>query len=354
VTLDHSPTSGFSRVLQGQEFSTLRGNFAESNESDTAEKSVVWPQSLDDEKIDVVSTSRRFGSENWMSSGRHEPTYTDLLSGFGVNADASHGTRASFVDQATAAVNVTRKQTLDQEGKFNLLTSPWSLMPSGLSLKLSDSNLKGPVQGSDVAYQAQGNTRYGSITEYPILHSQRAEHPQGNWLMPPPAPCHFENPAHSRELMPKPMFVQQCESVKPKDGNYKLFGIPLISNPVTPEPVASLRSMMSEAAGHILNNTHQAHTIESDQKSELSRGSKSADNPLPLNEKQKLVQTFEQHSREVQGKALGGSTRSCTKVIPAQPKTRSVTISSAYLFNQILLISGSQAGNCTWSISGPN
>ncbi|XP_059442328.1 auxin response factor 2A [Corylus avellana] len=313
VTLDPSPATGFSRVLQGQEFSTLRGNFAESNECDTAEKSVAWPPSLDDEKIDVVSASRQYGSENWMSSGRHEAIYTDLLSGFGVNADASHGNRASF-DQAAAAVNVTRKQSLDQEGKFNLLSNPWSLMPSGLSLNLSASNLKGPVQGSDVAYQAQGNARYGSITEYPVLHSQRVEHPQGNWLMPPPAPCHFENPAHSRELMPKPMLVQQYESVKPKDGNYKLFGIPLISNPVTPEPVAPRRSMMNEPAGQLLNNTQQVHTNDSEQKSEQSRGSKSADNPLPLNEKQKSVQMCEQHSREVQGKALGGSTRSCTKV----------------------------------------
>lgn len=324
MTLDPSPATGFSRVLQGQEFSTLRGNFAESNECDTAEKSVAWPPSLDDEKIDVVSASRQFGSENWMSSGRHEAIYTDLLSGFGVNADASHGTRASFVDQAAAAVNVTRKQSLDQEGKFNLLANPWSLMPSSLSLNLSASNPKGPVQGSDVAYQAQGNARYGSITEYPVLHCQRVEHPQGNWLMPPPAPCHFENPAHSRELMPKPMLVQ-CESVKPKDGNYKLFGIPLISNPVTPEPVTPRRSMINEPAGQLLNNTQQVHTNDSDQKSEQSRGSKSADNPLPLNEKQKSVQTCEQHSREVQGKALGGSTRSCTKVT----QTVTITISSA-------------------------
>ena len=323
MTLDPSPASGFSRVLQGQEFSTLRGNFTESNECDTTEKSVAWPPSLDDEKIDVVSASSRlYGSENWMSSGRHEAIYTDLLSGFGVNADASHGTHASFVDQAAAAVNVTRKQSLDQEGKFNLLASPWSLMPSGLSLNLSAPNLKGPVQGSDATYQAQGNARYSSITEYPVLHCQRVEHPQGNWLMPPPAPCHFENPAHSRELMPK--LAQQCESVKPKDGNYKLFGIPLISNPVTPEPVAPRRSMMNEPAGQLLNNTQQVHANDTDQKSEQSRGSKSADNPLPLNEKQKSVQTCEQHSREVQGKAPGGSTRSCTKV------TQTVTtISSA-------------------------
>lgn len=310
MTLDPSPASVFLRVLPGQEFSTFRGNFLESNESDTAEKSLVWPPLVEDEKIDVPA-SRRHGSENWMSRGRQEPTYTDLLSGFGVSAGSSHGTCAPLVDQAAAAVNFPRKQSLDQEGKFNLLASSWSLMPSNLSLNLSDTNLKGPVQGGDVAYQAPGNARHDAITEYSMIH--RVEHPRGNWLISSPASCQFENSAHSREPMPKPVSVPQCESVKPKDGNYKLFGIPLICNPASPEPAAPQRGMMNEPAGHILDTSHLAHTLDSDQKSEQSRGSKSADNPVPVVEKM-FVQRRERRSREVQGKVLNGSTRSCTKV----------------------------------------
>lgn len=292
----------------------MRGNFAESNESDAGEKSAVWPPSLQDEKIGVLSASRRFGSENWMPTGRHEPTYTDLLSGFGANADSSHGTGAPFVDQAAAAINFSRKEPRDQEGKFNLLSNPWSLTPSNLSLNLSDTNLKGPLQGGDGAYQVQGNVRYGASSEYSMLHCPRVEHPQGNWLMPPPAPCHFENPAHSRESMPQPILAQQGESLKPKDGNCKLFGIPLISSPVSSVASALCRSMKNESAGHMLNASHQARTLDPDQKSEQSRGSKSADNPLPITEKHKPAQTFEQHSKEVQGKTLGSATRSCTKV----------------------------------------
>ncbi|XP_040989248.1 auxin response factor 2A-like [Juglans microcarpa x Juglans regia] len=312
ATLDPSPASVFLRVVPGQEFSTLRGNFLESNESDTAERSVVWPPLVEDEKIDV-SASRRHVSENWMSRGRQEPTYTDLLSGFGASAGSSHVTCAPLVDQAAAAVNFPREQSLDQEGKFNLLASPWSLMPSNLSLNLSDTNLKDPVQGGDVAYQAPGNARHDAITEYSMIHSHRVEHPRGNWLMPSPASCQFENSAHSKEPMLKPVSVQQCEAVKPKDGNYKLFGIPLICNPATPEQAAPRRGMMNEPAGHILDTSHVAHTLDSDQKSEHSRGSKSADNPLPVIEKM-LVQRREQRSREVQGKVLNSSTRSCTKV----------------------------------------
>lgn len=310
MTLDPSPASVFLRALPGQEFSTLRGNFVESNESDTAEKSAVWPlPSLEEEKIGF-SASRRHGSENWMSRGRQEPTYADLLSGFGASAGSSHGTCAPLNDHAAVAVDFPRKQSLDEEGKFNLLASPWSLMPSNLSLNLSD---KGPVQGGDVAYQAPGDARHGATTEYSMIHCHRAEHPRGNWLMPSPSTRQFGNSAHSREPMPKPVLVQQFEAVKPKDGNYKLFGIPLICNPSIPESAAPRRGLMNEPAGHILDTSHLAHTLDSDQKSEQSRGSKSADNPLPVIKKM-LVQRREQHSRELQGKILNSPTRSCTKV----------------------------------------
>ncbi|KAF2312803.1 hypothetical protein GH714_040503 [Hevea brasiliensis] len=67
-----------------------------------------------------------------MTSGRQEPTYTDLLSGFGTRADSSHGFGVPFVDQTAAAAS--RELALDQEGKINSLASPWSLMSSGLSL----------------------------------------------------------------------------------------------------------------------------------------------------------------------------------------------------------------------------
>ncbi|KAM5571544.1 auxin response factor 2 [Rosa sericea] len=289
---------GYSRVLQGQEFSTLRGNFVES-ESDTAEKSTAWPASVDDERIDAVSGSRRYGSsaDNWMPSGRHEPTYTDLLSGFGTNGDASHGICQPFVDQAVASANSMRKHSLDQEGKFNL--NSWSMLPSSLSLGL-DSNQKGPI--GNASYQAQQNVRYGGLNDYSVSHGHIVEQPQGNWMMPPPPPSHFESQVNAREVMPKHMSLLKHEPVKPKDGSCKLFGIPLI----TPE-TSSHRTGMNESARH-----NQALALESDQKLEKSRGPKSVDNLLAVSESDK--QTSQQHARDVQGKTQGSSTRSCTKV----------------------------------------
>lgn len=311
-TTDPSSANGYSRVLQGQEFSTLRANFVEGNESDTVEKSILWPPSLDDEKIDGVSASRRYGSDNWMPT-RHEPTYTDLLAGFGTQTDNPHGFCPPFVDHSAAAGNHPfKRQATNQGGKFNMLGSQWSIMPSGLSLNLLEPSMKVPVHGGDIPYQARGNVGYGGYNEFSLLHGHRVEHPHGNWLMPPPSVSHFENPAHSRDQILKPL-VQRPEAGKPKDGT-KLFGIPLFSIPTSEPSVPHRKATNEPAGGHIHLELHQLRAAESDQKSEHSNGSKVADTQHQLSEQEKSYQTCQQHPKEVQSKAASGSTRSCTKV----------------------------------------
>jgi len=298
VSVDPLPASGFQRVLQGQELSTLRVNFAESNESDTAEKS-AWSSAADDEKIDVVSTSRRYGSESWMSMGRHEPTYPDLLSGFGVHGDQS--SHPSFVDQNGPVANLSRKHFLDREGKHNVL-SPWPSLP----LNLLDSNTKASAQGGDTTCQVRGNMRFSSaFGDYTVLHGHKVEHSHGNFLMPPPLSTQYESP-RSRELLPKPI------SGKPKDSDCKLFGISLLSSPIVLDPSVSQRNVAIEPVGHMHN---QQHTFENDTKSENSRGLKPADG-LQIDDHEKLSQNSQPHLKDVQPKSNSGSARSCTKVSP--------------------------------------
>ncbi|XVE56499.1 hypothetical protein DITRI_Ditri04bG0015300 [Diplodiscus trichospermus] len=308
--VDPSSASGFSRVLQGQELSTLRGNFAESNESDNAEKSVMWPPSVDDEKIGVVSGARRFGSENWMHSGRQEPTYTDLLSGFGSNSDSSRGYCPSLVDQTLVSGNPMRKQLLDHEGKLG----SWSILPSGLSLKLADTNVKPPLQASDVPYQARGNGRFSGFGDYPMLQGHRVEHSHGNWLMPPPTSSHYENPVHSRELMPKSSLVQEHDNGKSGEGNCKLFGIPLIRTSVASEPAVSHINTLNKPVGHMQAVSHQVQAFESDKKSEKLKASQVAEDLPAFNEQDKIFKLGQPHAREVQSKPSTASNRSCTKV----------------------------------------
>ncbi|OIV97014.1 hypothetical protein TanjilG_03588 [Lupinus angustifolius] len=265
VSLHHLPTNGFPRVLQGQEFSTLRGNFEVSNEFDTAERSVALPPAVEDEKIDV-STLRRHGSENWISMGRHEPAYSDLLSGFGTSGDPSH---QSSVDQICLVAYPASKHSLDHESNLHV-HHPWPVMPSSLSLNFLDSNSKGSAL-VDTTYQARGNLRCGT-----------------------------------RELMSKPMSVKTSEAMILKDGDCKLFGISLISSDIAPKHSLLERNAISNPAGQMHLTSHQPQSSEDDQMSEHSKNSKPSDGPVVMgdHEKPKLLQA----------KPFCVSARSCTKV----------------------------------------
>ncbi|KAK4488932.1 hypothetical protein RD792_004722 [Penstemon davidsonii] len=299
TTVDPSPASGFSRVLQGQEVSTLRGTFAESNESESSDKTFLWNPSLDDERIDVVSASRRYGSDKWLPLGRPESSFTDLLSGFGSQINSPREFCMSPGDQA-----ISKRQTLEHETKFSLNGNNWSIMPSGLSLNLMDSSLKTRGQGIDTSYQTRGDVRYGAFREFSMTPDPRdGVNQQANWLMPPPiSPYSQMPPAKSRELM------------KPKEGNCKLFGIPLISSCAPMEPPLSQINAMIEPSNHMQNGKHSHHSpaFEPDQRSDQSKGSKVAD--IATSEPEKQSQTFPHVARDRENKGHSASTRSCTKV----------------------------------------
>ncbi|KAE8699947.1 Auxin response factor 23 [Hibiscus syriacus] len=310
VNADPLQASAFSRVLQGQEFSTLRGTFAESNKSDTAEMSVMWPPSANDEKNDVPG-ERKFVSENWMSSGRGEPTYTDLLSGFGSNVDSYRGYRLPLVDQSSMPGNSMGKHLLNQEAKLGSL----SLAQSGLSLKLADTSVNPPLQDSGVPYQSQGSGRFSGFGDYPVLEGRRIEHSHGNRLMPPhPTSSYYENSVHARDLMPKTSFVRE-PSAKSREGNCKLFGIPLISNSSASDPAVSHVNAFNKPVSNVQAGLHQVHSFESDQKSIKSKTSQlAAESRTAFNEQEKVFPLGQPHTMEVQIKP-SSSTRSCTKVL---------------------------------------
>ncbi|KAE8665921.1 Auxin response factor 23 [Hibiscus syriacus] len=309
LTVDPLPASAFSRVLQGQEFSTLPGTFAESNESDTAEKSVMWPPSADDGGKNDVPGGRKFGSENWMSSGRHEPTYTDLLCCFGSNVDSSRGCRPSLIDRSSMAGNSMRNHLLDQEGKLG----SWSRSHSGLSLKLADASASPPLQGSDVPYQSRGNGRFGGFRDYRVLEGSRIEHLHGNLLMPPPTLSHYENSVHARDLMPKTSLVQEHKNGKSREGNCKLFGIPLISNSSASDIAVSHVNAFNNPVGHGQATLHEVHAFESDQKSKKSKVSQLSEDNSAFNEQERIFHLGQPHTRE--NISSPASTRSCTKVL---------------------------------------
>nr|ANI70179.1 auxin response factor ARF7 [Salvia miltiorrhiza] len=297
--------NGFPRVLQGQESSTLRGPFSESNELDSSEKSYLWKPSLEDEKIDV-SASRRYGADNWSPLGRPESSFTDLLSGFGTKTNAPRDFSTPLGNQA-----MSKRQTQDCDAKFSLMGNIWPLMPSGLSLNLMDSSMKNHVQGTDASYLARGDSRHGSFGDFSIISDPRGDNQGANWSMPPPVSTYLHmRPSQPRELMPK-----QHAAMKPKEGNCKLFGIPLISKSAPLEPEISNRNVLNPSGySQNLVHSHQFSAFEFDQRSDQSKGLKVGDHGIFASEQENQFQSFPPSATDRENKGHSGSTRSCTKV----------------------------------------
>lgn len=312
VTVDPSPANGFPRVLQGQEFSTLRRTIAE-NELDTAENPSTWPPSLDEKKFDAAS--RRFESENWGNLViQEQPCYTDLLSTFGSQTDSSCDFSPPLADQTTTAAKTIKRYKFEADGKFNLLAGSWSNLSSSNSLNLLDSNVNIPVQaqGGDTCYQR--NFRYGLFGEYPMPQGERVEHQQANWLLPPLYPFSFESSASRSRVEMQPKDIPH-ETPKPKDGNCKLFGIPLISKPIIPEHAVSDHDKPADQVRFASQQSDLAFEFDFAKKSEKSKGSTDGDVLNMDNEQDKQrFQTCQPFAKELQGKPQGSSTRSCTKV----------------------------------------
>ncbi|KAI7725850.1 hypothetical protein M8C21_024780 [Ambrosia artemisiifolia] len=97
-----APASAFSRVLQGQDLSTLRGTFMDCNESDSYDRPVQWtPSVINDDKVNPPSVSQHYGSH----------------------------------------------------------TNPWSISPSNLSLSLLGNGTKTGLQSGEISYQTTRDVR---------------------------------------------------------------------------------------------------------------------------------------------------------------------------------------------------
>ncbi|KAJ0571100.1 putative transcription factor interactor and regulator AUX-IAA family [Helianthus annuus] len=274
---DPSPGSAFSRVLQGQDLSTLRATFVDNNESDSCDIPIRWTPSVttDDEKVDL-SVSRCYGSDKLLPVGRTvESSFTDLLSGFG---------------STNGSVNELSTPT---SGK----TNPWSvtLTPSNLSLSVLGSSIKTNLQSSQISYPITRDDRYSAFEDYTLHPSQQ----HGKWLMPPPLPSYLQTLSHSSDVMRKS--VKQNESMRPKDGSCKIFGVPLAANRNASDVRQGLQPQ-------------QYLDFDSDLRSEQSKKSKPVSNLATGQEQEKEYQSFQSVVRDGHVKPQTVSTRSCTKV----------------------------------------
>ncbi|KAK9072351.1 hypothetical protein SSX86_008785 [Deinandra increscens subsp. villosa] len=266
---DPSPASAFSRVLQGQESSTVRGTFMDCNESDSCGRPVHWtPSIIDDDKVDQLSVSQHYGLDKLLSVSRTVgSSFTDLLTGFGTNNDSAN----EFSTPTSANTN------------------PWSLSPSNLSLSLLGSGANAGHQSGEISYQTTRDVRHSAYDDNAFHPNQQ----HGKWLMPPPLSSYLHMPSHSSDLLTKS--VKQNKPIKLEDGNCKIFGVPL----------GGINQGLQ---------SQQCLMFDSDLSPEKSKQLKVVNNLAICKEQPKDHQSFQSAVRDGQVKAHGGSTRSCTKV----------------------------------------
>ncbi|GJU16201.1 auxin response factor 2B [Tanacetum coccineum] len=189
VAADLSPSSAFSRVLQGQELSTPRVAFAE-NESDSSGRKSQRPSLvIEDDKIDRVSVpmSQRYGMQKMSPLGRGlEASFTDLLSGFG-SRNSQNEEKFSANQRVTS-----RKWQCLHPVSFNLQMNSHSsevipklpLVQQNDPRKQEDGTCKlfgVTLPGNKVASDAAGNTHQGiQLQNFPAYESdQRSELSKG-------------------------------------------------------------------------------------------------------------------------------------------------------------------------------
>ncbi|XP_073048447.1 auxin response factor 2A-like [Primulina eburnea] len=308
MALDPTPSSGIPKVSKGQELSTLRGTFLEGDDSNMSEKRLLCAPPVEDEQIDCVSTSRRYESDNWLSSGRTEKSFTDLLSGLGSQIDSTRNF-CMFSDESNL-----KRQTREQEAKFGLLGNTWSMVPSDRPLDAMNSGSKTHVQSCHTTYQPHSEARYSTLREFSTTSCPTSYNQKTNWLMPPPTSPYVQIlPEQPQNLTAQSICKQMPESLKSNEGNCKLFGIQLISNYVPSKPALLDTGMEPSGRTQQGINSYYSSTTEPDQRCDKSKGSK-PNFSAAVCESEKQFQSFHPAAREREGKVSTVSTRSCTKV----------------------------------------
>nr|CBA11996.1 putative auxin response factor 2 [Cabomba aquatica] len=280
---------GFSRVLQGQEITTLRGAFAECSESENAQKPVGQSHLHDKERVDA-SSLRKMASECWMPLVRPEHS----CSGLHGPTDDAYGFSLSFPDQSHEEANPVGSQLQMQSGSWSMMTSPSLMRDSSSRMSI------------ELPYKKPGDFISNPPTGYPMRTSTPVPQQPTNWLISstPSLKESASGRVHTDHYA-------QPEPVKSKgSGNCKLFGISLKSSSQQHETSSSHAKVADEAAQTFC----KPQALESDRLSEPLKCAKSLDTLCSDSDEVKTNQPVQQHSRDAHNKPLCSSTRSCTKV----------------------------------------
>ncbi|PKA56880.1 Auxin response factor 24 [Apostasia shenzhenica] len=296
-------SQGISRVLHGQESINFRTNCADVIEAEQAQKSSM--RSSSHNEIGSFGSVHRLDSEGQSLGVRHGSSYGDLLFR---TLGASQALGSSLLDQKIDSKNLLRSNFQDPVTKQCATSGTWSLInqssASNLELNLMPTHLGKP---SNPELQTYGGSSSSIRHEF--------EQPTPNWFMHLLPTYKMENQTQTRALTPQSCKSGDIEMVKHKEtGNCKLFGVqlnssPLISELPLPQAIAShdLEVHCQPTASLQLSQNREDCHID------FAKNLKPMDTASADTVKERDV-ICSWASKEIHGKPLGSTTRSCTKV----------------------------------------
>ena len=137
--------------------------------------------------------------------------------------------RAPFAEINNESDSCDNRSTLPyprptNESSFTDLLSAFGSHNNSIATEFSNPWSKIP---SNLPLNLLGSTMKGVDVPF----SSYSIHRNPKWMMPPPLPSYLHIPSHSTDVITKPP-LSQNEVKKPQDGSCKIFGVPLAGNTV--------------------------------------------------------------------------------------------------------------------------
>lgn len=286
----------------------MRCIFADNNDLSSQHLNARTQLQVRDQS-DAISGKRRFESEDWVPQVIHGSKYTSALLGSS-NLHESYRLTHSLPDRNPVKVDQMSKFISNPQCGSNLHRYPQAINHSNFSYEMLESSMKRPATTmNDLENQIHPSDRRGSHYRYGKMHDLDLGQNSKNLLLSLLPPLYPEQSSNSTVEKSDSMILQPKEVIKPKgDGNCKLFGISLNSN-----PVAEDQPIQSATFNHIRDgNIH--YTSQHQQQME-------SDALLEQDKHHKSQEILEQLSRDVQEKSKRASNRSCIKVSLSYPSS---------------------------------
>lgn len=296
---------GFSKALQGQEFSTLKGSLTLNNDMENAEMPDAWYEFPGDNRKSMHFGQRKCRPNTWVPQVVQEATLINLVPDSGT-FHHRHGIFSSFLRRDSEITKRAKKQNSAEETKTDLIPSPGSVR-QGPSLNMLGSGIVASLESESRQQQSLGN----------VKGDTKREMNSGNCFLP----------------MHSPSLAQQ-ELIKANgNGSCKLFGISLMSGTVATE----------SDNGHVHGSQKpvlQSNLVDDSEPNVLGspiKCLKIAPSPIAYGEQGRAFPSSEQPVRDVEGKHQAVSTRSCIKVHKQDiPVGRSVDLSRFHGYSELI------------------